>query len=132
VFHHSTFCIFPGDPVQQGIIPRIVNDIFDHTGRNEKDVDFRIKVSYYEIYLDKIRDLLDVNKTNLSVHENKNRVPYVKDATECFVFSPKDVFKLIKEGKANRHIAVTSKFCLDAHTLNTQKYNFEKFFARHE
>ncbi|CAB1317099.1 unnamed protein product [Coregonus sp. 'balchen'] len=35
-------------------------------------------VSYFEIYLDKIRDLLDVSKTNLSVHEDKNRVPYVK------------------------------------------------------
>lgn len=64
------------------------------------------QVSYFEIYLDKIRDLLDggfsplvlevqgqfhsavvnfvsflsfsVSKTNLSVHEDKNRVPYVK------------------------------------------------------
>uniref|UniRef100_A0A2I3H446 Kinesin family member 5A n=1 Tax=Nomascus leucogenys TaxID=61853 RepID=A0A2I3H446_NOMLE len=37
-----------------------------------------IGVSYFEIYLDKIRDLLDVTKTNLSVHEDKNRVPFVK------------------------------------------------------
>uniref|UniRef100_A0A669DY60 Kinesin-like protein n=1 Tax=Oreochromis niloticus TaxID=8128 RepID=A0A669DY60_ORENI len=37
-----------------------------------------MEVSYFEIYLDKIRDLLDVSKTNLAVHEDKNRVPYVK------------------------------------------------------
>lgn len=70
-----------------------------------------MQVSYFEIYLDKIRDLLDgkwdflsqvknvcdeshffktqhvtlmlfvlleVSKTNLAVHEDKNRVPYVK------------------------------------------------------
>jgi hypothetical protein len=89
----------------------------------QMNVDFDIKVSYYEIYMDTIKDLLDVCKVNLSVHEDKNRVPYVKDATERVVFSSEDVFKVIEEGNANRRIAVTSKFCWDAHTLNTQKYN---------
>jgi hypothetical protein len=61
---------------------------------------------------------------NLSVHEDKNRVPYVKGATERFVSSPEDVFEVIEEGKSNRHIAVTSKFCLNAHTAPCpQKYN---------
>jgi kinesin family protein 5 len=45
---------------------------------------------------------------NLSVHEDKNRVPYVKGATERFVSSPEEVFESIEEGKSNRHIAVTS------------------------
>jgi kinesin family member 5 len=124
VFHHSTFYIFPGDPVKQGIIPRIVNDIFNHIYSMEMNLEFHIKVSYYEIYMDKIRDLLDVSKVNLSVHEDKNRVPYVKGATERFVSSPEDVFEVIEEGKSNRHIAVTSKFCLNAHTAHCpHKYN---------
>jgi len=75
----------------------------------EVNLEFHIKVSYYEIYMDKIRDLLDVSKVNLSVHEDKNRVPYVKGATERFVSSPEDVFEVIEEGKSNRHIAVTSE-----------------------
>jgi len=53
---------------------------------------------------------LDVTKVNLSVHEDKNRVPFVKGATERFVSSPEEVFEVIEEGKSNRHIAVTSKF----------------------
>lgn len=97
-----------GDPVKQGIIPRIVNDIFNHIYTMEMNLEFHIKVSYYEIYMDKIRDLLDVSKVNLSVHEDKNRVPYVKGATERFVSSPEDVFEVIEEGKSNRHIAVTN------------------------
>lgn len=86
------------------------------TRRNVGEVSlgaFALQVSYFEIYLDKIRDLLDgmfwgllwlliivihtpmqarwfiqtwcllslsstVTKTHLSVHEDKNRVPYVK------------------------------------------------------
>ncbi|XP_049778944.1 kinesin heavy chain [Schistocerca cancellata] len=97
-----------GDPVKQGIIPRIVNDIFNHIYAMEENLEFHIKVSYFEIYMDKIRDLLDVSKVNLSVHEDKNRVPFVKGATERFVSSPEEVFEVIEEGKANRHIAVTN------------------------
>uniref|UniRef100_A0A8C9TG19 Kinesin-like protein n=1 Tax=Scleropages formosus TaxID=113540 RepID=A0A8C9TG19_SCLFO len=67
-----------------------------------------MEVSYFEIYLDKIRDLLDVSKTNLAVHEDKNRVPYVKGCTERFVSSPEEVMDVIDEGKANRHVAVTN------------------------
>lgn len=54
--------------------------------------------------------MLSVSKVNLSVHEDKNRVPYVKGATERFVSSPEEVFEAIEEGKSNRHIAVTSIF----------------------
>uniref|UniRef100_A0A1E1X3M0 Kinesin-like protein n=1 Tax=Amblyomma aureolatum TaxID=187763 RepID=A0A1E1X3M0_9ACAR len=97
-----------GDPYSQGIIPRIINDIFNHIYSMDENIEFHIKVSYFEIYLDKIRDLLDVTKTNLSVHEDKNRVPFVKGATERFVTSPEEVMEVIDEGKANRHIAVTN------------------------
>ena len=47
------------DPTMQGIIPRIVNDIFNHIYSMEENLEFHIKVSYFEIYLDKCRDLLD-------------------------------------------------------------------------
>ncbi|CAF2448869.1 unnamed protein product [Rotaria sp. Silwood2] len=93
---------------QQGIVPRIVQDIFNHIYTLDANLQFQIKVSYFEIYLDKIRDLLDVSKTNLAVHEDKNRVPYVKGVTERFVSSPDEVFEIMEEGKTNRHISVTN------------------------
>uniref|UniRef100_A0AAR2J2H6 Kinesin-like protein n=1 Tax=Pygocentrus nattereri TaxID=42514 RepID=A0AAR2J2H6_PYGNA len=49
-----------------------------------------------------------LSKTNLSVHEDKNRVPYVKGCTERFVCSPEEVMDTIDEGKSNRHVAVTN------------------------
>ncbi|TRY59285.1 hypothetical protein DNTS_016362 [Danionella cerebrum] len=91
-----------------GIIPRIAEDIFEHIYSMDENLEFHIKVSYFEIYMDKIRDLLDVSKTNLAVHEDKNRVPFVKGCTERFVSSPEDVMDVIDEGKANRHVAVTN------------------------
>ncbi|XP_073711238.1 kinesin heavy chain [Misgurnus anguillicaudatus] len=93
---------------QMGIIPRIAQDIFDHIYSMDENLEFHIKVSYFEIYMDKIRDLLDVSKTNLAVHEDKNRVPFVKGCTERFVSNPDDVMDVIDEGKANRHVAVTN------------------------
>ena len=97
-----------GNSSLQGIIPRIVQDIFNHIYSMDARIEFQIKISYFEIYLDKIRDLLDVTKTNLPVHEDKNRVPYVKGVTERFVTTPEEVFDVISDGKSNRHIAVTN------------------------
>nr|XP_061814039.1 kinesin heavy chain-like [Nerophis lumbriciformis] len=96
------------DPQGMGIIPRIAEDIFEHIFAMDENLEFHIKVSYFEIYMDKIRDLLDVTKTNLSVHEDKYRVPYVKGCTERFVTSPEEVMDVIDEGKVNRHVAITN------------------------
>merc|ERR1719422_879109 len=96
------------DPTMQGIIPRIVNDIFNHIYSMEENLEFHIKVSYFEIYMDKIRDFLDPSKVNLAVHEDKNKSVYVKGATERFVSSPEEVLEVIEEGKSNRHVAVTN------------------------
>uniref|UniRef100_A0A3B3QA02 Kinesin family member 5B n=1 Tax=Paramormyrops kingsleyae TaxID=1676925 RepID=A0A3B3QA02_9TELE len=52
-----------------------------------------------------------VLKTNLSVHEDKNKVSYrfrIKGCTERFVCSPEEVMDTINEGKSNRHVAVTN------------------------
>ncbi|XP_013089022.1 kinesin heavy chain-like isoform X1 [Biomphalaria glabrata] len=104
---HTMEGVMGNEPLQ-GIIPRIVQDIFNYIYGMDENLEFHIKVSYFEIYMDKIRDLLDVTKTNLSVHEDKNRVPYVKGCTERFVSSPEEVMDVIEEGKSNRHVAVTN------------------------
>uniref|UniRef100_A0A8K9ULU6 Kinesin-like protein n=1 Tax=Oncorhynchus mykiss TaxID=8022 RepID=A0A8K9ULU6_ONCMY len=83
------------DPQLMGIIPRISHDIFDHIYSMDENLEFHIKV-------------FNLSKTNLAVHEDKNRVPYVKGCTERFVSSPEEVMDVIDEGKANRHVAVTN------------------------
>ncbi|CAJ0580884.1 unnamed protein product, partial [Mesorhabditis spiculigera] len=92
----------------RGIIPRIVDDIFTHIYGMDVKLEFQIKVSYFEIYNEKIRDLLDVTKVNLAIHEDKNRVPYVKGATEQAVSTPEEIMGCIEQGKSNRMVAVTN------------------------
>ncbi|CAF1468679.1 unnamed protein product [Adineta steineri] len=97
-----------GSSAQQGIIPRIVQDIFNHRCTLDANFPFQIKISYFEIYRDTIRDLLDVSKTNLAIHEHTKCPPYVQGVTERFVSSPDEILKIMNEGKNNRHIAVTN------------------------
>uniref|UniRef100_A0AAR2J0U0 Kinesin-like protein n=1 Tax=Pygocentrus nattereri TaxID=42514 RepID=A0AAR2J0U0_PYGNA len=103
------------EQVYNACAQKIVKDVLDGYngtifayGQTSSGKTHTMEVSYFEIYLDKIRDLLDVSKTNLSVHEDKNRVPYVKGCTERFVCSPEEVMDTIDEGKSNRHVAVTN------------------------
>uniref|UniRef100_A0A671SGT9 Kinesin-like protein n=1 Tax=Sinocyclocheilus anshuiensis TaxID=1608454 RepID=A0A671SGT9_9TELE len=104
------------DPDKRGIIPRIAEDIFNHIYTMDENLEFHIKCmsisvfcSFSLIHLSLSLSLfLSVSKTHLSVHEDKNRVPYVKGCTECFVSSPEEVMDVIDEGKSNRHVAVTN------------------------
>lgn len=56
---------------ERGIIPRMVRGFFDQISQQPEDIEFAMKVSFVEIYNEKIRDLLDPKKTNLKIHENK-------------------------------------------------------------
>ena len=69
-----------------------------------------MKLSYVEVYLDHIRDLLDPSKSNLEVHEsaNKSRGVYVKGASEVYVGSTAETLSAIAMGRRNRVVAQTS------------------------
>ena len=54
-----------------------------------------------------INILIKGSKTNLEVKENKDKSVYVKGAKEVHINNPSEVFKVIDEGQANRHVAAT-------------------------
>lgn len=47
------------DEKTKGIIPRIVEQIFDSIMEAPSNIEFTVKVSYMEIYMEKVRDLLN-------------------------------------------------------------------------
>ena len=61
------------DPALKGIIPRMVSTIFEQVENADENVEFLVTVSYIEIYMEKIRDLLNPTQDNLPVRENKVR-----------------------------------------------------------
>jgi len=60
-----------------------------------------------EIYMEKLRDLLDNSKTNLRIREDKVRGIYIEDSTEMYVSSASEIFDIIETGNKNRTIAIT-------------------------
>jgi kinesin family protein 5 len=89
-------------------------------------IEYTVKVSYMEIYMEKIKDLLarklyrpepktkvkadmSAQQDNLSIHEDKARGVYVKGLTDVYVGSKEDVYKVMQAGSASRSVSSTSK-----------------------
>lgn len=46
---------------QMGIIPRCIHSIFSHIEESSEDLEFTLKCSYIEIYMENVLDLLNGN-----------------------------------------------------------------------
>lgn len=87
-----------GDPDLAGIIPRMFDYLFNCISEADPDIEFTIKCSYLEIYMEKIMDLLDAKKTNLQVKEDKIRGLYVQDSTEVAVSLTDEMMEVMNAG----------------------------------
>ncbi|KAI8967405.1 P-loop containing nucleoside triphosphate hydrolase protein [Mycotypha africana] len=96
------------DENTRGIIPRIVGQIFDSIMAAPSNLEFTVKVSYMEIYMEKVRDLLNPSNDNLPIHEDKTHGVYVKGLLEVYVGSSDDVYQVMRNGSQNRVVASTN------------------------
>lgn len=85
---------------KKGIIPRAVDALFEGVTNADENMEFTIKVSYVEIYLEKIRDLLDDNrlKVNLTIREDPIKGIYIAGVTEEYVTSPEETLQVMHAG----------------------------------
>ena len=90
------------DPEKEGIIPRMIKQVFKSIMLSNGDIEYMVKISIIEIYMEKIRDLLDLSKVNLNVRENKDKEIYIEDLSEHYVSTEEDVMELIRIGSENR------------------------------
>ncbi|CBZ25743.1 putative kinesin [Leishmania mexicana MHOM/GT/2001/U1103] len=105
----------------QGIVPRLVRELFAELHqKREQDSShsFRVEVEYYEIYREKVMDLLSsgggasgVNgsgNAELRVRHSKSAGPYVENLTKKHVDDEGEVFRLLRHGSLRRHTASTA------------------------
>lgn len=85
----------------------MVRTVFARIDSAAEHLEFTVKISMIEIYMERIRDLLDPTKDNLKVHEEKGKGVYVADVTETYVASAEDVYAVMKIGTSNRSISAT-------------------------
>ena len=62
-----------GSP-NRGIVPRLVEHLFAAIEEADEIYEFVVKVSYVEIYLEKLRDLLKPSNTKMKIRESKHGV----------------------------------------------------------
>ena len=96
------------DPDAKGIIPRITEQIFASIMDSASNIEYTVRVSYMEIYMEKIRDLLVPQNDNLSVHEERSRGVYVKGLLEVYVSSIEEVYQILERGGMARVVAATN------------------------
>jgi len=96
------------DEEGRGVIPRIVEQIFASIMSSPETIEYTVRVSYMEIYMEKIRDLLAPQNDNLPVHEEKNRGVYVKGLLEIYVSSVQEVYEVMRRGGNARAVAATN------------------------
>jgi kinesin family member 5 len=96
------------DAQDKGIIPRIVEQLFAAFQTAPQHMEFTVKVGYMEIYMERIRDLLNPQRDNLAIHEDKIHGVYVKDLTEAYANSADEVYAYLQIGQRSRATAATN------------------------
>ena len=104
----------PTDNDLMGVIPRMMQLIFDKINSGSPDIEFSVKCQYYQIYNEKIQDLIDTRKTDLAIREDKNKGIWVEDCTEEYVESEEEMFNFFQSGASNRAVASTKMNALSS------------------
>lgn len=103
-------------PVEAGIIPRAVRQIFDTL--EAQKADYSMKVTFSELYNEEITDLLappedhiksieDRQKKPISLMEDGKGSVIVRGLEEEVVYSANDIYTLLERGAARRRTADT-------------------------
>ncbi|OLY85643.1 Kinesin-like protein KIF1B [Smittium mucronatum] len=119
-----------------GIVPRVCHDLFSYLNRNSPDSNFdnslysegpnflknlpkdsnsgkknyTVEVSYYEIYSEKVYDLLSPTdqRRSLKVREHPTFGPYIEDITKAAVSSIGEIMDVLITGNDKRITAFTN------------------------
>ncbi|XP_015787992.1 kinesin-like protein KIF3A [Tetranychus urticae] len=104
-----------------GILSHSFAHIFGFIAASARDTQFLVRASYYEIYNEEIRDLLNKNSKTLELKESAQSGVYVKDLS-CFVINNvNELEKLLEKGNKQRAVASTNvnKDSSRSHTVFT-------------
>lgn len=126
-------------PELKGIIPNSFAHIFGHIAKAEDTVKFLVRVSYFEIYNEEIRDLLSKNKDQcLEVKERPDIGVYVKDLSVYIANNADDMEKIMSLGNKNRSVGATAmnetssrSHAIFSIIIETSSYSFESTKTQH-
>ena len=94
-----------GDSNHIGIISQSIYECFDLIGLMS-DREFKLKISYMEVYNEQVRDLLNPEPTVVKILSDGNKV-ILSGVKEIVVTSPDQVESLLQQGEVYRSVGAT-------------------------
>ena len=95
------------DDIYKGIIPRIVEDIFNYVEKADENIDFQFKLSVLEIYKEVMYDLLTQQIGDLKIQENPETGIFIDGLSEVYLSSINEFFDYVELSQTNRKTAET-------------------------
>ena len=108
---------------EKGIMPRAVSDLFKIL-QKKKNKEFRIQVSYIEIYNEEIRDLLG-NREELKLHEDPVKGVLMQGVKELYVDNVDNFFDILYKGNQKRTTGKTNSNETSSRSHALLKINIE-------
>jgi len=90
-----------------GMVPRMVNDVFEGIMEADENLEFVVQVSFVEIYLERIKDLLESGNENLKIREHRAQGIYIEGVSQPYVGSPEEIFGLMEVASCARAVSAT-------------------------
>ena len=87
----------------KGLIPRIIENIFDFVENSNENISFEIKMSVMQIYKEVIYDLLTGTK-DLKIKENPSRGIFVENLSEVYLSNLEDFLNYNEIAQNNRKV----------------------------
>lgn len=92
---------------QRGAIPRIMDHIFT-VKEQEKSCDMQVTIAFFEVYKERIKDLIEPANANLQISDSPAGGIHVKNLSWHLVCDLAEVYALIDRGNRNRAVASTN------------------------
>ena len=99
-----------GTESEPGIMVRVMEDLFRASAKEGKaqGVQYKVTVSFLEVYNENIRDLLSDVEEYLDLREDPIKGPVVASITEIETTSSQEIMSLLHQGNAKRSQAATA------------------------
>eukprot|EP00439_Symbiodinium_sp_Y106_P069546 s358_g11.t6 len=108
----KSYSVLGGKGEKRGLLPRVVEGLFDHFEKLPEGATYKTLVGFMEIYNEQIRDLLapatDSENKKLEVKQHPVLGTIVPGLTEAAVASCEEVLNLVDYGTQMRHVSATA------------------------
>ncbi|KAJ4822927.1 serine/threonine-protein kinase KIN2, partial [Turnera subulata] len=95
------------DEAKKGLLPRLVDGLFECIRSADEAIKYTVKLSMVEIYMEKVRDLLDLTKDNMLIKESKKHGIMLSGVTEIQISDPAEALQNLSSGIVNRAVGET-------------------------